>query len=205
MDEIRLAVLLGGPMSAADTGSDKYPFLAKETALLHKMIQHDRPVLGIGLGAQLLAQAAGAKVYPSPTPEAGWHPITLPFPGGTEPIVMGVSDGTPMFHWHWEGFDVPRLPLPPPAPAGSALLCSTKACKNQAFRFKNRMFGFLFHMELTPGDIEAIVASATEQQRSLLGSGGVEALRKETETNQGRYRRLGDRIIRNFVQFTKTY
>jgi GMP synthase (glutamine-hydrolysing) len=204
LDDIRLVVLLGGPMSANDAASDKYPFLAKEVELLKRMITHDRPVLGIGLGAQLLAHAAGAKVYPSPTPEAGWHPITLPFPGGTEPIVMGLSDGAPMFHWHWESFDVPRNPAPPPAPPGSALLCSTKANKNQAFRFKNRLFGFLFHMELLPADIEAIAATATEQQLSAL-SGGLEQMRKETEKNASRYSRMGERIIGNFVQFTKTY
>src|SRR5579863_886457 len=61
LDEIRVLVILGGPMGVSDVGSDKYPFLAKEVALLHHMITTDRAVLGICLGAQLLAHAAGAK------------------------------------------------------------------------------------------------------------------------------------------------
>jgi GMP synthase-like glutamine amidotransferase len=202
LEEIRLAVLLGGPMrlAEAEADADKYPFFAKQIALLHRMISVDRPVLAIGLGAQLLAQAAGAKVQANPTPEFGWHPINLPFPGGTEPIVMGLSDGSPMFHWHQDTFDVPKMPGSPPAPPGSALLCSTKACKNQAFRFKTRMFGFQFHMELAKPDIEAIVAAAPADQRP-----DAQLLRQETEKQMGRYTRLGDRLIRNFVQFTKTY
>src|SRR5437879_3992418 len=121
LDEVRLLVVLGGPMGVADIGNEKYPFLAKEVEILKRMVQRDRPVLGICLGAQLLAHAAGAKVYPNlkpgtgtaadpatgkaavpaePQPEFGWGPVTFPFPGGTEPVVTGMIDGAPMFHWH---------------------------------------------------------------------------------------------------------
>jgi GMP synthase (glutamine-hydrolysing) len=190
LEEIRLIVFLGGPMRLAE--ADQYPFLAREIELLQRLIAHDRPVLAIGLGAQLLAHAAGAKVYANPAAEFGWLPIQLPFPGGTEPIVMGLSDGSPMFHWHHDTFDVPKNPGSPPAPPGSALLCSTKTCKNQAFRFRNRLFGFQFHLELTAPDIEAITGGAAEY-------------RQETEKHLHRYSRLGERVIRNFVQYTKTY
>jgi GMP synthase (glutamine-hydrolysing) len=199
LEEIRLAVVLGGPMGVGDIASDRYPFLAKQVALLQRLIVVDRPVLGIGLGAQLLAHAAGAKVAPAPTGEFGWHPVTLPFPGGTEPMVMGLSDGSPMFHWHTDAFDVPRLGAPP-APPGSALLCSSKACKNQAFRFKGRMYGFQFHFELTRPDIDAIVAAAPAEQKQLAGD-----VAAGTEKNFHRYSRLGEKILKNFVQFTKTY
>src|SRR5215213_7912595 len=98
LDEVRVLVVLGGPMAVADVGNAKYPFLAKELETLQRMVAADRPVLGICLGAQLLAHAAGAKVYPSakpgatptdptiPVPEIGWGPVAFPFPGGTEPI-----------------------------------------------------------------------------------------------------------------------
>src|SRR3954465_10632904 len=101
LDEVRVMVVLGGPMGVADIGSPKYPFLEQEVAVLKRMVAADRPVLGICLGAQLLAYAAGAKVYPNakpgakpedpvtPVPEFGWGPVTSPFPGGPETVGAG--------------------------------------------------------------------------------------------------------------------
>jgi GMP synthase-like glutamine amidotransferase len=118
-----------------------------------------------------------------------------------------------MFHWHTEAFELPRLPGPatppppgtPPAPSGNSLLSSTKTTKNQAFRFKNRLFGFQYHMELTPGDIDAILSAGRDELQKAQGPDAEKNLRQETEKHWPRYRRLGDHILRNFVQFTKTY
>src|SRR5688572_11941322 len=138
LDALRMLFVLDGPMGVSHVGNSKYPFLAKEVETLQRMIAADRPVLGICLGAQLLAHAAGAKVYPNAQPEIGWGPVTFPFPGGTEPIVMGMVDGAPMFHWHFDTFDLPKLPSPanpppptaPPPATGNSLLSSSAACKN---------------------------------------------------------------------------
>jgi GMP synthase (glutamine-hydrolysing) len=225
LDELRVLVVLGGPMGVKDIGSEKYPFLAKEIELLKRMVQFDRPVLGICLGAQLLAHAAGAKVYPNakpgakpedpvtPMPEVGWGPVTFPFPGGTEPIVMGTMDGVPMFHWHFDTFDLPKLPGPanpapppaPPPPTGNALLSSSRTCKNQAFRFKNRLFGFQYHIEYTPESIEALIQNDPETWKQVLGPDGDKKLRDDTARYYARYARLGNRILTNFVQFLKAY
>jgi GMP synthase (glutamine-hydrolysing) len=223
LDDLRFLIVLGGPQHVADIGADQSPFLNKEVELLKRLIAVDRPVLGIGLGAQLLAHAAGAKVFANtrpgktpaeplePAPEFGWHPVTFPFPGGTEPMVLGLVDGSPMFHWHVDTFDLPRLPAPaspppgPPPPTGNALLSSSKACKNQAFRFKNRLFGFQYHFELTAPDVDAIVSAGREELLKLPGPDAEKQIRYDTEKNMHRYNRLGERIVRNFVQFTKTY
>src|SRR3954452_21994937 len=115
LDELRLLVVLGG-RKFADVGDTRFPYLATEVATLQRMVAIDRPVLGIDFGAQLLAHAAGAKVHPNTKPaphvphgqtpppqteppelwpEYGWAPVTFPFPGGTEPMVFGMTDGSP--------------------------------------------------------------------------------------------------------------
>lgn len=225
LDEVRALVVLGGPMGVADVGKPPYPFLAKQVELLKHAIHIDRAVLGICLGAQLLAHAAGAKVYPNgkpgekpedppvPMPELGWQAVNFPFPGGTEPIVMGMHDGMMVFQWHYDTFDLPRLAAPgnapppptPPPPSGNALLSSSPKCKNQAFRFKNRLFGFQWHMELTPADIEAILAAGKKDVGKVLGPDGETKVRQETAKYYPEYARLGDKLLRNFVQFLKVY
>jgi GMP synthase-like glutamine amidotransferase len=233
LDELRCLVVLGGPMGVADLGSGKYPFLKEEVELIKRVVQRDRPMLGICLGAQLLAHAAGAKVYPNvkmappekhgeaprpaepltPLPEIGWGPVTFPFPGGTEPIVFGCADGAPMFHWHFDTFDLPKLPAPanpapppaPPPPTGSVLISSTRICKNEAFRFKNRLFGFQYHLEATPEIIAAMVANGREDIDKVLGPGGEGKIKEETEKHYPRYARLTNRVLENFVQFLRVY
>ena len=231
IDEMRALIVLGGHMGVSDIGNEKYPYLAKEVELLQRLVALDRPVLGICLGAQLLAHAAGAKVYPNvkmgppggpgqppvpvepivPLPEIGWGPVTFPFPGGTEPIVFGQIDGSPMFHWHYDTFDLPKFPPPanpapppaPPPPTGNALLSSTRTCRNQAFRFKNRLFGFQYHIEITPAGIDALLANGKEDVASVLGPDGESKIREETKKFYPRFERQGNKIIENFVEFLK--
>ena len=226
LDEVRVLIVLDGPVTVADVSSEKHPFLAKEVETLKRLVHFDRPTLGIGFGAQLLAHAAGAKVYPNakpgpkpedpttPMPEFGWGGVQFPFPGGTDPIVFGLAEGTPMFHWHVDTFDLPKLPPPPnpapppapPPPTGNVLLSSSRACKNQAFRFKSRVIGFQYQFHLTEADIEALLGNRKDElSRAGLPSDTESRIRLETAGNYARYARLGDRILNNYVQFLKAY
>ena len=117
-----------------------------------------------------------------------------------------------MFHWHNDTFDLPKLPAPanpppppaPPPPTGNSLLSSTRTCKNQAFRFKTKLFGFQYHFELTEAGIEAILA-ANKSDLVKAGQGLETKIRQETTKNYPRYQRAGDRILKNFVQYLKAY
>lgn len=224
VEEIRLLISLGGPMGVNDVGGDRYPFLADEVKLLKRMVSADRSFLGIALGAQLVAHAAGARVHPNtraaakpedppvPVPEYGWGPVTFPFPGGTEPIVFGLNDGVEMFHWHEDTLDLPKLAPPanllpgaPPPPTGSVLISSSKLCKNQAFRFKTRIFGFQYHFEFTEAEIEQVVANDGESAARALGRDAPERIREQTSRCYGRHARMGNRILENLVQYLKAY
>jgi GMP synthase (glutamine-hydrolysing) len=223
LSEARCLILLGGSQRVADIGSASHAYLHGEVALVKQFIDQDRPVVGIGFGAELLSVAGGAKVTearkpgptPSdppgdPTPEFGWVPLTFPFPGGTEPVVFGMADNASFFVWHRDTFTMPSLPAPaspppPPArpPTGNVLMASSRACRTQAYKFKNRVFGFQFHFELTQDQIEAIIDARSKQES--LSTDQVNAMKADTTKHFPRYQRLGAKLVTNLVQFLKAY
>ena len=129
-----LLVVLGGPVGAYDR--DIYPFLGDEIALLERRLAAGLPTLGICLGAQLIAQALGAAVYPGPAKEIGWAPVTLTDSGRAGPLAH--LDGAPVLHWHGDTFDLP---------SGCDLLAYTAICRNQAFARGPNVLALQFHPE----------------------------------------------------------
>jgi GMP synthase (glutamine-hydrolysing) len=129
-------VVLGGQMNVDQT--DIYPHLATEIAALREAIARGMPVLGICLGAQLLAAALGAAVRPNAVHEIGWYPLE-PMQAAREDRLFRHFDGSQfVFQWHAYTFD-----LPP----GAVHLASTATCRNQAFRHGGRAYGLQFHLE----------------------------------------------------------
>jgi len=129
-----LFIVLGGPIGVYE--EDKYPFLTGEINLIEARLAARRPTLGICLGAQLMARALGARVYPGSAKEIGFAPITLTDAGRTS--CLADFEGKPVLHWHGDTFDLP---------AGATLLASTDICMQQAFSFGRNAVGFQFHPE----------------------------------------------------------
>jgi len=144
-----LLVVLGGPIGAYDERD--YPFISDELRMLEKRLKADRPTLGICLGAQLMARALGARVFPGTEKEIGWGPVTLTDAGKRSSLGLlatpnsAESQTLPVLHWHGDTFDVPQ---------GAALLASTKAYSNQAFQWQQRGLALQFHVEITGENFE---------------------------------------------------
>lgn len=132
-------VILGGPMNVDET--DRYPFLSGEVALLQSALRRELPTLGICLGAQLLAKAAGARVVRGPAPEIGWFPVRLTEAGRQDPLFQGIPEEFMTFHWHGDTYD-----LPPKA----VHLASSAQYPQQAFRIGEQAYALQFHVEVTP-------------------------------------------------------
>lgn len=138
-----LLVILGGPIGAYD--ESEYPFLLDELYLLKQRLNADRPTIGICLGAQLMARALGAKVYPGWGKEIGWFPLELTAVGKTSPLAHLALPDMAVLHWHGDTFDLP---------SGAIHLASTAKYQNQAFAWGRRCLALQFHPEVTQPGLE---------------------------------------------------
>jgi GMP synthase-like glutamine amidotransferase len=143
--DVDFLIVMGGPMSANDEAT--LPWLVTEKRFIRDTIAAGRPVLGVCLGAQLIASALGARVYPNPLKEIGWFEIETSDVG--EPGTVTLPDRAVVFHWHGETFD-----LPP----GAKRLAWSVGCQNQAFEIAPRVVGLQFHLEVTPDSVREMVA-----------------------------------------------
>ena len=133
-------VVMGGPMSA----NDDLPFIRRELAILEEALRSETPILGVCLGAQILARAAGARVYRNPVKEIGWARVGWTDAARQDPLFRGFDAPEMVFHWHGETFDLPR---------GAEWLAWSDACRNQAFRIGANAYGLQCHFEVTPETI----------------------------------------------------
>jgi GMP synthase (glutamine-hydrolysing) len=145
-------VVMGGPMGVMDEA--EFPWLAQEKQLIAQAIRQRKVVLGICLGAQLIASASGARVYRNSHKEIGWMPIELTEAGKSHPLFRNLPGRLEVFHWHGDTFDLPK---------GAVHLASSAACRHQAFAIDERVLGLQFHLESTPQGIDALIAHCGDE------------------------------------------
>ncbi|QEC51542.1 GMP synthase (glutamine-hydrolysing) [Anseongella ginsenosidimutans] len=160
LDGIDWLVIMGGPMSAHDEGC--YPWMAPEKAFIRQAISAGKTVIGICLGAQLIAQVLGARVYPNPQKEIGWFPVTFSGREASGPDAGGLAAGglaaLTVFHWHGDTFDLPE---------NCRRIASSEACRNQGFWYTDCVLGLQFHCEVNRAALEEMVKEGVEEFRTV--------------------------------------
>lgn len=179
-----LLVVLGGPIGAYEEGL--YPFLTSELRLIANRLSADRPIMGICLGAQLMARALGAKVEPGAAKEIGWAPLTVTAEGLSGPLRH--LAGGPVLHWHSDVLDLP---------AGATRLASTALCPNQAFMRGPRALAFQFHPEAEQDGFERwLIGHAVEIAAAGLTPN---ELRAQTQKHAPAAAERGGRVLIEFL------
>ncbi len=145
-EEVDLLILMGGPQSATDL--DSYPYLKQEVTFTRKIIDLNKPVLGVCLGAQIIGECLGASTERSEYKEIGLFPIRLTSDGLDDPVFKNFSDTFDVMHWHG---DMPGLTQ------DSVLLATSRGCSRQAIRYKDRVYGLQFHLEMTPELLKGMI------------------------------------------------
>lgn len=189
LDGVEGVVIMGGPQNVTDAG--QYPWMQAELEFIRRAHVAELPLVGICLGAQLIAQALGGSVGFRGTPSLGFDAFHLNTTGQTETIFAGIAWNHPQFFSCEQ--EVQK------APAGAAVLGSTKSSPIAAFRVGLRTFGFLFHPEC---DLEGLKALA-RSSGALAGKAGVnpEFVDKQIMDQYQTYARLSDRLAHNVVDY----
>ena len=150
LKKIDLLLIMGGPMSVND--EDDFPWLVSEKQFIREAFNLGKPVLGICLGAQLIASAIGARVYRNSLKEIGWFPIDGI--ASNDSSIFNFPPSVKVFHWHGETFDLP---------SGATRLAKSDGCENQAFQIGKSVIGLQFHLETTPKAAWEIVSHCRDE------------------------------------------
>jgi len=145
-------VVMGGPMGVQDEAD--YPWMENEKTLIGAAIAAGKTVIGVCLGAQLIATALGARVYRNAHREIGWFPIKLTDQGQASDLFAFLPQRLQVFHWHGDTFDLPD---------GATHLAYSEGCGHQAFLYADQVLGLQFHLESTPTSVADLVANCADE------------------------------------------
>lgn len=182
-------VILGGPMNVDQTVA--HPYLLHEMELIREGLEKQIPILGICLGAQLIAKTLGARVFDNAKKEIGWHDVTLTKEGKSDPFFKNFTETEHLFHWHGQTFEIPP---------GAVHLARSHLCANQAFRYGSKVYGLQFHLEVDEGIINRWLTIESNQDELELLKGEVDPgeIRLETPAS---ILRLTELSRLSFAQF----
>lgn len=152
LKKIDWLIIMGGPMGVND--EKEIPWLAKEKQFIQQAIAEEKTIIGICLGAQLLAENLGAKVYQNNQKEIGWFPIELTGEAAQQKLFLNLQNPITVFHWHGDTFDIPE---------NAIHIATSKACKNQGFLYQNKMLGLQFHLETTKESLHEMIANGRNE------------------------------------------
>jgi GMP synthase (glutamine-hydrolysing) len=183
-------VVLGGPMSVCD--AERHAHMKTEMRLIERAIDAGMPVLGICLGAQLVARTLGARVRPNEHKEIGWFDVHLTESGQSDRLLAPFTRQERLFQWHADTFDIPR---------GAVHLASSELCANQAFRYGENVYGFQFHLEVDEPLIDRWlrVPSMRDELVPLGGDAHAERIQSETPAHIERLKHLSDSTFGEFI------
>ncbi len=179
-EEFDWLIVMGGPMNIYE--EDEFPWLAREKVFIKDAIDSGKIVLGVCLGAQLIADVLGAKIHRNQYPEIGWFEVRFTDNARNSQVFKRLPERFTAFHWHGDTFD-----LPP----GAAWIAESDACRNQAFEYDGRVIGLQFHLDTTLESIQRLIgycggelvegAYIQNEDALLAGQGHLADLRRYSE------------------------
>jgi len=172
LTEPDLVIMMGGPMGVYER--EAHPWIACQLRRLARRLEADRPTLGVCFGAQMMAAALGAEVYPGPRPEVGWHPVAIHDPAGPLRHLVQV----PVLHWHGDTFAPPQ---------GCEILAASEAYAHQAFRRGPNLLALQFHAEM---GLDPRYQAWLDEGGAMMAAAGT-----DPETMQARHAALGPAAV----------
>lgn len=186
-DAFDVLVVMGGPMNVYET--ERYLWLAAEKAAIGRAIEADKHVLGICLGAQLIADVLGAPVTRNAEPEIGWFPVTLTEHAAAGPLCAGLPNELPAFHWHGDTYALP---------GDATWLASSAACAHQAFALGRRVLALQFHLETTEAGVERLLRHCGGELREAPYVQTAESMRADSVRHLPAIHAHMERLLDNF-------
>lgn len=187
--EFDFIIAMGGPMNVDET--DRYPFLKEERQFIQKAIQAGKSVLGVCLGAQIIARALDARVYAGPRKEIGWYPLHLSKEAVEDSVFQRLESKPTVFQWHGDTFDLPK---------GAVRLASSDFYPNQAFRFGVSVYALQFHVEVTAEMIQDWLLKGADELNNIRPSVSGKAILRDTHWYEPKLRNLAQQIYSRFFQ-----